>query len=72
MKNAPLTKGVRFSESRIGLRQEENTTPKAFSKPIHSPEDRPARLSLHHSPYSCLTEEELEAFIPSHQPEGRR
>lgn len=69
MKDAPLAKGVRFSESRIGQRQEETTTPTASSKPIHSPEDRPERFIPHHSLHGFHTEAELAEFIAAHDRE---
>lgn len=72
MKNAPLAKGVRLSESRIGQRQEETAIPWAFSKPIHSPEDCLVRIYPHHSPLSFLTVVELGAYFINIQPEGGR
>ena len=69
MKNAPLTKGVRISESCFRRQQEEVTTPTVSSK---LEEDRPERFSPHESPHSFHTEEDLAAFIFLHQPEGIR
>jgi hypothetical protein len=71
MKNAPLTKGVRLSESRIGQRQEETATPRAFSKPIHSPEERLDRSIPHHSLRILHTDAELAEFVAAnHQEDG--
>ena len=70
MKNAPLAKGVRFSESRFERRQKETTTPKAFIKPDHQPEDRPERSLPYHSPHGFHTEAELAEFIATHTAGG--
>jgi hypothetical protein len=49
--------------------QDETTTPNVSSK---LEEDRAERFSPHESPHSFHTEEDLAAFIFSHQPEGIR
>jgi hypothetical protein len=69
MKNAPLTKGERVSESRCETRQEETSTPEAFRKP-NQPEDRAERFLPYHSPHGLQTDEELADFIVTHKPEG--
>jgi hypothetical protein len=69
MKNAPLAKVVRLSESRIGQRHEEIATPKAFSKPIHSPEELPDRSIPHHSLRGLHTEAELAEFVATNHQE---
>lgn len=70
MKNAPPSKGVRFSKSRFDRRQEETTTPTAFIKPDQQPEERPERSLPYHSPHGFHTEAELVDFIDAHEPEG--
>lgn len=70
MKNAPLAKGVRFSESRIDPRPSEDITPTANYKPSHQPEDRPERSSPYFAPHGFYTEEELAEFIAAHEVEG--
>ena len=69
MKNPPLC-GVGSSQSRFSGRQEETTTPKAFIKPYHQPEDRPERSLPHHSPHGFHSEAELAEFIATHTAEG--
>ena len=69
MRNAPHC-GVRFSESRIGQRQEETTIPEAFIKPDHQPEERPERSLPYHSLHGFHTEAELRNFIEENEPEG--
>lgn len=69
MKN-PLLCGVGSSQSRFSGRQEETTTPKAFIKPYHQPEDRPERSLPHHSLHGFHSEAELVEFIATHTAEG--
>jgi hypothetical protein len=68
MKNSP-PKGVSISESCCGRQRKEITTPTVSGK---LEEERPERFSPNEYPHSFHTEEDLAAFIFSHQPEGIR